>query len=410
MKVDLIMPQMGESITEGIVSRWLKKPGDRIERDESVLEISTDKVDTEIPSPAAGVLAEILVEEGGKVEVGGILARIETEQQVQPSKESAPVGRVEEAAPRKQAPKAPEAAQRKPLSPVVRNIAEKEGLTEQEIGEIRGSGPGGRVTKEDVLAYVERGHTAGVEASPEARPAEISKPSETERAEVVPMNTIRKRIAEHMVFSKHTSPHTYTVAEVDMTRIVQFRERVKNAFENREGFKLTFTPFILYATVQALKSWPILNSSVEGENIVFKKHINLGIAVALENGLIVPVIKQADEKNLLGLAKIAADLSSRARSKRLKPEEVQGGTFTVTNPGALGNVFGMAIINQPQVGILDVGAIKKRPVVIDDAIAIRSIMYVSLSYDHRIVDGEVAARFLQHIVGALENFDLDNAL
>ncbi len=424
MKVDVVMPEMGESITEGTVAKWLKEPGDKVERDEAILEITTDKIDSEIPSPENGVLAEILAEEGKTVAVGDALARIETEEAAaaettegpqrpapageKPPTEAQPVE--EEIAPEPQEPVVEESpAQPKvgrPLSPVARNLVREEGLTEKELDAIEGSGRGGRVTKDDVVKYLES-RTPALEAQPEPAPP---KPSREGLVEVIEMTQMRKAIAEHMVRSKHTSAHTYTVAEVDMTRIVRFRESIKDSFQRENGFKLTFTPFILHATVRALKAHPLMNSSVEGDRILQWEYVNLGVAVAIETGLIVPVIKQADEKNLLGLARAANDLAVRAHNKKLVPDDVQGGTFTVTNPGVFGNIFGFPIINQPQVGILGVGAIKRRPVVIDDAIAIRSIMYVSLSYDHRVVDGALAARFLQEIRGILEDYDTDRAL
>ncbi len=424
MKVDVVMPEMGESITEGTVAKWLKEPGDKVERDEAILEITTDKIDSEIPSPEDGVLAEILAEEGKTVAVGDALARIETEAaaaaepKAKPSPAAPPVEekakQQPEPAPEPEPP-APAAAPPekpapakvdRPLSPVARSLVREEGLTEAELDAIEGSGRGGRVTKDDVVKYLES-RPAGEEPPPPA-PARPG-PTREGPVEVIEMTQMRKLIAEHMVRSKRTSAHTYTVAEVDMTRIVRFRDAVKGAFERENGFKLTFTHFILHAAVRALKAYPLMNSSVDGDRILQWEYVNLGVAVALESGLIVPVIKQADEKNLLGLARAANDLAVRAHNKKLLPDDVQGGTFTVTNPGVFGNIFGFPIINQPQVGILGVGAIKKRPVVVDDAIAIRSIMYVSLSYDHRVVDGALAARFLQEIRGILENYETDRA-
>ncbi len=419
MKVDVVMPEMGESIAEGTVAKWLKEAGDEVARDETILEITTDKIDTEIPAPEAGVLAEILIEEGTTVEVGTVLARIDTEGEA--TAQSAPA----EAAPAKTEPAAPEepavskaeesataVEAEKSLSPVARNIALKEGLSSSDLDAIDGSGQRGRVTKDDVVRFLERRSEGTVEASSPA-PAADSEAGQAvpgQRIQVIEMTPMRKRIAEHMVESKRTSPHTYTVAEVDMTRIVRFRESVKPRFEKENGFKLTYTPFILHAAVLALRAHPLMNSSVQDDKIIVKDFVNLGVAVALESGLIVPVVKNADEKNLLGLARAAHELAVRAQTKKLVPDDVQGGTFTVTNPGVFGNIFGLPIINQPQVGILGVGAIKKRPVVVDDAIAIRSIMYVSLSYDHRVVDGALAARFVQEIRRILEDYDTDRAL
>lgn len=421
MKIDIVMPQMGESVAEGTVASWLKKKGDKIEKGEPLLEITTDKVDTEIPAPESGRLQEILVKEGDTVEVNSILGRIQTgegaaEMAAEPTR-PVPVKAEEEAgtAAKLEAEEKP-GSESPRITPVARQVVEKERIAPEEVHRIEGSGAGGRVTKKDVLQYLEERE---VEPAAAGRAAETTGTLEIpqlkvaydrSRVEVIPMGIMRKKIAQHMVYSKQVSPHVYTAAEVDMSLIASFRNQVKDQFQRQEGFKLTFTPFILQATAQSLKEFPIFNSSVDGENIVRKLYINLGLAVALEEGLIVPVIKNADEKNLLGLARAVEDVSKRARQKKLNPEDVQEGTFTVTNPGVFGNTFGFAVINQPQVGILDVGAIKKRPVVIDDGIAIRSIMYVSISYDHRIIDGATAARFLQSIVHNLENFDLERAL
>lgn len=405
MKIDVLMPEMGESIAEGTVAKWLKKPGDPVTRDEPLLEITTDKVDSEIPAPAGGVLAEVLVEEGKTVAVGSVIARLESEPAA---------GRMPEAAPVPSPPAAESsAAVDRPMSPVARSIAREEGLSAEEVSRIEGSGRGGRVTKDDVVRYLDHRSEPPVSAAAAASPASLSGTADSDgegRVEIIEMSTMRKLIAEHMVRSKQTSPHTYTVAEVDMTRIVRFRDSVKKRFEAENGFSLTYTPFILHASVLALKAHPLVNSSVDGERIIRKDYINLGVAVALEAGLIVPVIRRADEKNLLGLARAAWELAVKAQQKRLSPVDVQGGTFTVTNPGVFGNIFGLPIINQPQVAILGVGAIKKRPVVIDDAIAIRSIMYLSLSYDHRVIDGALAARFVQTIREVLENYEVERAL
>ncbi len=415
MRIDVLMPEMGESITEGTVAKWLHKRGDRVDRDEGLLEITTDKVDSEIPAPASGVIVEILAEEGKTVPVGSVLARIETEESAAKAKSAAAPQAVETSP----AEEAPAAVSGRPMSPVARSLARAEGLTAEEIDRIEGSGRGGRVTRDDVVRFLDqrsRPATTGTAtaAAPEAgesAPAEGSFAADTEgRIEIIEMTPMRKAIAEHMVRSKRISPHTYTVAEVDMTRIVRFREGVKARFTAENGFNLTYTPFILHATVLALKAYPLVNSSVDGDRIIRKDYIHLGVAVALDSGLIVPVIRHAEEKNLLGLARAANELAVKAQQKKLVPADVQGGTFTVTNPGVFGNIFGLPIINQPQVGILGVGAIKKRPVVVDDAIAIRSIMYLSLSYDHRVIDGALAARFLQEIRTVLEEYDVDRAL
>jgi 2-oxoglutarate dehydrogenase E2 component (dihydrolipoamide succinyltransferase) len=398
MKVNVTMPEMGESITEGTVAKWLRKPGDKINRDDALLEITTDKIDSEIPSPQKGVLAEILVEEGETVAVGARLATIETEK--------------EAAAPEKPAEKPtqdlPEKENLSPaISPVAKKVAEAEGISHEELGQIQGTGLAGKLTKGDILAYVDQ-RTQTPEVSPPAeKPAQEL---DEERVEIIEMSNMRRIIAERMVESKRISPHTYTAAEVDMTAIVKFREGIKERFKRERGFSLTYTPFILQATALALKSFPLMNSSLEGDKIIQKKFINLGVAVAIESGLIVPVIKAADEKNLLGLARSAAELAEKAKNKKLSPEDVQDGTFTVTNPGVYGNIFGLPIINQPQLGILGVGAIKKRPAVVNDGIAIRSIMYISLSYDHRVIDGSLSAQFVQKIRSNLENYDTENAI
>lgn len=422
MKIDVVMPQMGESITEGTIAKWLKKEGEKVERDEAILEITTDKIDSEIPAPESGILTRILHQEGETVQVGTVLAQLDTEAaqgKVGETVKEAVAEKRGQKEERKEQKKEEPSEPKRSISPVARTIAEKEGLSPQEIQEISGSGQRGRITKEDVLKYLETRQEGGEpereekEAAGTVPAAQIPRMTfkyDEERVQVIPMTPMRKRIAEHMVYSKHVSPHTYTVGEVDMTRIVQFREQVKREFEREEGFKLTYTPFILDATVQALKEFPLMNSSVEGDNIIRKEYIHLGIAVALEEGLLVPVIKDADEKNLLGLARSAYELAERARTKKLRPEDVEGGTFTVTNPGIFGNIFGLPIINQPQVGILGVGAIKKRPVVIGDAIGIRSVMYLSLSYDHRVVDGALAGRFVQQIRAGLEDYDVERAL
>jgi 2-oxoglutarate dehydrogenase E2 component (dihydrolipoamide succinyltransferase) len=409
MKVDVLMPEMGESIAEGTIAKWLKKPGDPVRKDESILEITTDKIDSEIPSQADGILVEVLVEEGTTVEVGALLARIETESA---QSESVPEKDGEASAEKSSVPDQDEIS----ISPVARNIAEEEGVTTAELNSIQGTGSRGRLTKSDLLGYLDQKKQRQQETVPTPQTVDSSASKEKddlridEDVEIIEMSNMRRMIADHMVESKRTSPHTYTVAEVDMTRIVRYREKIKQSFHNEKGFKLTFTPFILHATVLALKAHPLVNSSVIDGKIHKKRHINLGVAVALESGLLVPVIKNAEEKNLLGLARHSYDLSMKAVNKKLTPADVQDGTFTVTNPGIWGNIFGLPIINQPQLGILGVGAIKKRPVVVDDAIAIRSMMYLSLSYDHRVIDGALAARFLQEIRTILEEYDTERAL
>ncbi len=452
-RFEVVMPKMGESITEGTVIVWHKQPGDTVEQDETLLEIGTDKVDTEVPSPAAGVLQEILVPEGETVEVGTVIAIVGTAA-VAP-KEAAPA-----AAPKPVEPKTPSGdgavpAQTAPsasvevdevgdaiprrddggqfYSPLVRAIASKEGLSLEELQQIHGSGRDGRITKTDVLAYLEdrqapaaapQPSVAPSAPQPSQQPARQPQPrpqpvaaapstptSSSDRVEIVPMDRMRQIIAEHMVRSKATSAHVTSFAEVDATNLVRLRERNKKVFLDREGVKLTYTPFFVMAAVEALREHPLLNASVEEKQIVIRKDLDIGIAVAIgKKGLVAPVIRNAGQKNLIGLAHAAADIATRARSKQLQPDELQGGTFTVTNVGSLGSLMGTPIINQPQVAILATGAIKKRPVVIEDEthgdlIAIRHMMYVSLSYDHRIIDGAMAASFLQTYTRALEALD-----
>jgi 2-oxoglutarate dehydrogenase E2 component (dihydrolipoamide succinyltransferase) len=442
-KIDLVMPKMGESIAEGTIIKWTKKEGERIERDETILEISTDKVDSEIPSTAAGVLAKILVGEGKTVAVGTVIAQIETEAAVAVAAAAAggqakPVdGKVIAPAPveakRVEAPVAGSAmAEAEPVSrqgkrfysPLVRTIAKQENISMQELEALTGSGVEGRVTKNDIMAYLEnRSMPKPAVGQPMTAPAPMpsvavrptappmpppavmpSMPVDETRIEIMPMDHMRKRIAEHMVMSKQVSPHVYSVSECDMTNIVRYREAIKDEFEKREGTKLTFTPFFIDAVVRAIKDFPIINSSIDGDKVLIKKFVNIGLAVALPSGLIVPVIKNTDSYNLVGLARATNDLAHRARNKQLKPDEVQGGTFSITNMGSFGNLFGIPVINQPQVAILGIGAITKRPVVINDAIAIRDIVYLSLSYDHRIIDGAYGWQFLERVVQYLENF------
>ncbi|NUN70819.1 MAG: 2-oxoglutarate dehydrogenase, E2 component, dihydrolipoamide succinyltransferase [Bacteroidetes bacterium] len=425
--IDVIMPQMGESIAEGTITKWHKKVGDKIAKDETLLEISTDKVDSEIPAPAAGVLAEILFKEQTTVGVNTVIAKIASGSgAVVTAAPSAPAPVAAPAAapaPAVHAPVAHHAAEAVPsdrfYSPLVLNIARTEGVSMSELEAIPGSGANGRVSKNDILAYVQKKRSGGVPSVPAPKPsapaytapkpaAPITYPAG--RVEIIKMDTMRKAIAEHMVRSKHTSAHVGSLSEADLTGIVKFREKHKAAFEKREGFNLTYTPFFLEAVVKAIKDFPMMNSSVDGDTIIIRKDVNLGVAVALENGLIVPVIKNAEQKNLAGIARSLNDLATRARNKKLMPDEVTGGTFTVTNPGGFGNLYGFPIINQPQVAILGVGAIKKRPVVIDDAIAIRSMVYISMSYDHRIIDGALGGMFMQKVVHYLENFDVTQAI
>ena len=425
---DVVMPQMGESIVEGTLTRWLKKVGDAVERDEPLFEISTDKVDTEIPAPVAGVLSEILVPEGTTVAVNTVVGRIG---------DSGAIAAAAPVAPRAEAPPAPPPAPPParaaeparpaappppppppppvvmepeapagPISPLVRRMAREYNI---DLSQVKGTGAGGRITKQDVEAYL------AVQAVPAARPAPaaveppvapLPRP-EPAKAHVEPMSIMRAKIAEHMVMSRRTSAHVTTVHRVDMTRIARMRERQKEAVQARYGFSLTYLPFVVRAAAEALRAFPIVNASIEGNNIVYHHDINIGIAVALENGLIVPVIRNAGEKNVLGLQRDIADLAARARSRQLKPDEVQGGTFSITNFGSFGSLFATPIINQPQVAILGVGSVEKMPVVIDDAIAIRSMCYLALTFDHRLIDGALADQFCQKAKAVLENWSED---
>ena len=426
MSTPVVMPQMGESIAEGTIVRWIKKVGDTVDRDEPLFEISTDKVDAEIPSPTAGVLLEIAVKEGETVPIHSVVATIgeagakppAAAAAAAPAPAPASAAAVPSAAsPRPAAPAAPAAvaadgrAQRS--SPLVRRIAKEHGV---DIGHIAGSGAGGRVTKHDILGFIES--AAAGAASAFAAPAATARPAAPVHAQVPvarmagdriePMSVMRRKIAEHMVFSKHTSPHVYSVFEVNYSRVDQIRRAKKDDYE-RQGAKLTFTSFIAKAVTDCLRRHPVLNASIDGANVVYRGSVNLGIAVSLEYGLIVPVVKGADEKNLLGLSRAIQDVADRARAKKLSPDEVQGGTFTITNPGNLGAQFGLPVINQPQVAILCVGTIEKRPVVIDDMIGIRMMGYLTLGFDHRLVDGVVADEFLADLKKSIEQFDAAQA-
>jgi pyruvate dehydrogenase E2 component (dihydrolipoamide acetyltransferase) len=464
MAADVVMPQMGESIFEGTITKWLKKPGDKIERDEPLFEISTDKVDAEIPSPSAGVLKEIKVKEGQTVPINTVVATIDAAGGAAAAPQ-APAPKTE--APKTEAPKPaaapPPAAKPGPVavpsappqqaaaaaapakegarihsSPLVRRMAKEHGI---DLSTVPGTGAGGRISKQDIEAVISGGGAASepayAAAEPQApRPAVVPPPPVApapvagpggagahgsqyaaalqlgvprERLyfgnyEVQPMSVMRQKIAEHMVASKHVSAHVYSVDEIDMSKVVSLRTRAKDEFEQRYETKLTFMPFFVKAVVNGLRAYPTLNASLDGTNVVLHKEINVGIAVALDWGLIVPVVKNADEKNILGIQRNLNDLAERARSKKLRPEEVQEGTFSITNPGVFGGLFGLPVISQPNVGILGLGAIEKRPVVINDSIAIRSMCYVTLSYDHRVVDGAVAHQFLHKVKDSLENW------
>jgi pyruvate dehydrogenase E2 component (dihydrolipoamide acetyltransferase) len=417
MKVEVIMPQMGESIQEGTVVRWIKKVGDRVKRDEPILEISTDKVDAEIPSPAAGVLAEITVAEGQTVEIKTVLGSIDTEAAASPEPPAAAPPRPAEAppariaapepatpAPAAPAPRpagAPDERLRIRSSPLVRRIAREHNV---DLSLITGTGAAGRVTRKDILAHVERGgaRPATIPVRAPSLPSPFP-PGESTRVE--PLSVMRRKISERMVASKRISAHVHSFFEVDFSAVDRIRKERKEAFLQRHGVKLTYLPFILHATAEALKAHPVLNASVEGDNLIYRKEINLGVAVALDWGLIVPVVRNAGEKDLASLARETADLAERARTKKLLPEEVQGGTFTITNPGVFGSLFGTPIISQPQLAILGVGIIERRLKVVEDSIAIRPMGYLSIGFDHRIIDGAVADQFMSHIKTTLENFD-----
>jgi pyruvate dehydrogenase E2 component (dihydrolipoamide acetyltransferase) len=420
MKIQVIMPQMGESIQEGTVVRWLKKVGDPVKRDEPILEISTDKVDAEIPSPAAGVLSEISVPEGKTVEIKSVLGSIETEagaSTAAPEASAPPPPKAAPAAPAASAQaarlvpapgavareEARDSLERTPRrsSPLVRRIARERNV---DLSALSGTGIAGRVTKKDILSYLDAGAPAGVSTSPPAaQRAPAFAPGE--RVTMEPLSVMRRKISEHMVASKRISAHVHSFFEVDYSAVDRIRREKKEQFLDRHGVKLTYLPFILHAVVEALKAWPVLNASVEGENLAYRKDINLGVAVALDWGLIVPVIRNAEERNVAGLARATADLAERARTKKLLPEEVQGGTFTITNPGVFGSLFGTPIINQPQLAILGVGAIERRLKVVGDAIAIHTLGYLSIGFDHRIIDGAIADQFMAHIKRSIENFD-----
>jgi pyruvate dehydrogenase E2 component (dihydrolipoamide acetyltransferase) len=449
MATPVVMPQMGESIAEGTIVRWIKKVGDSVDRDEPLFEISTDKVDAEIPSPAAGTLIEIAVKEGETVPVNSVVATIgaagekgvaaappvteapapsgqtamhtsQADGSAATSVTSAPAAlarpqsgtasaQSESSAPPRtngrEAIPGPDGRQKS--SPLVRRIAKEHNV---DLGQIEGTGIAGRVTKNDILSYLDRGGVPPLVAPAPAgsggptAPAVPRPPGELAPPEVVPMSVMRKRIAEHMILSRRTSAHVYSVFEINYSKVDEIRTARRADYEER-GVKLTFTSFIAKVAIDCLRRHKVINASIDGDNILYKREINLGIAVALENGLIVPVIKRADELNVLGLSRAIADAADRARTKRLSPDEVHGGTFTITNPGNFGAQFGLPIINQPQVAILGVGTIEKRPVVIDDLIGIRLMGYLTLGYDHRLVDGAVADQFMADVKRGIEAFD-----
>ena len=418
MPTDVVMPQMGESIFEGTITKWLKKPGDKVQRDEPLFEISTDKVDAEIPAPASGILQEIKVSEGNTVQVNtvvGVIGDGNGASASAPAKAAAPAP----AAPapvlvKKEAPApppaptaaGPESEEDSDIrsSPLVRKLAREHNV---DLAKVNGTGTGGRVTKQDILDFVEHRTAAPVEA-PAPRQAPTPAPAAIP-GDLVPMSQMRKIIAQRMIESRRTSAHVHCMFEVDMTRIVNLRNKLKNGFEQRYGARLTFMPFFVRSAIIALQQYPIVNGSLEGDNIRYHRHVNAGIAVALDWGLIVPVLKNAGDLNFLGLQRGITDLGERARSKKLKPEDVEGSTFTVTNPGQFGAVFGLPIINQPNSAIMGVGGITKQPLVVtdeegNDSIAIRSVVHLTLGYDHRLIDGAVADQFMALVKKTLENW------
>jgi 2-oxoglutarate dehydrogenase E2 component (dihydrolipoamide succinyltransferase) len=417
MSTEVVMPQMGESIFEGTITKWLKKAGDKVQRDEPLFEISTDKVDAEIPAPASGVLQEIKVAEGSTVQVNTVVGVIG-------DGDGAAVPSPAKAAPAPSAPVLPKKEEQTPApppvapapasqtedesdvrsSPLVRKLARENNV---DLNQVQGTGTGGRVTKQDVLDFVEH-RTSAPTSSTASRPAPAAAPVSIP-GDLVPMSQMRRIIAQRMIESRRTSAHVHCMFEVDMTRIVNLRNKLKNGFEQRHGARLTFMPFFVRAAIVALQHYPIANASVEGDNVRYHQHVNAGIAVALDNGLIVPVLKSADELNFLGLQRGITDLGERARTKKLMPQDVEGATFTITNPGQFGAVFGLPIINQPNVAIMGVGGITKQPLVVTDrdgadSIAIRSVVHLTLGYDHRILDGAVADQFMVVVKKTLENW------
>ena len=440
MATDIVMPQMGESIVEGTITKWLKKPGDKIQRDEPLFEISTDKVDAEIPAPASGVLQEIKVSEGTTVQVNTVVGTISDADGAAPAKaapaeekksapapaapkaEARPAAKAEPAAPAAQVHEDDEHAR---SSPLVRKIAREHNIN---LSQVEGTGLGGRITKQDIQAFIEgTGASASAQVpaptsagyEPPRQRTEVSQPAPTPRptpavipGDLVPMTNMRRIIAQRMIESRRTSAHVHCMFEVDMTRIVNLRTKLKSGFEQRNGARLTFMPFFVRAAIIGLQQFPIVNASLEGDGIRYHRHVNVGIAVALDWGLIVPVLKNADELNFLGLQRGITDLGERARNKKLKPEEVEGSTFTVTNPGQFGAVFGLPIINQPNSAIMGVGGITKMPLVVTDkdgadSIAIRSVVHLTLGYDHRIIDGAVADQFMAFVKKTLEGWSED---
>jgi 2-oxoglutarate dehydrogenase E2 component (dihydrolipoamide succinyltransferase) len=435
--VDLIMPRLGESIMEATILKWHKKPGDKVAQDETVLDIATDKVDSEVPSTADGTIAEILFKENDVVPVGAVIAKINTVQGGQQPAPSRPQKEehYEEANVVSEVPYQPQETKTNTggssirfYSPLVLNIAASEGISMQELENIEGTGQDGRVSKKDIMQFLENRKTAPQKKQPETTTEQVHElpvhaPQNDFQApsvysgnvEIIEMDRMRKMIAKHMIDSQNTSAHVTSFTECDVTHLVLWRERIKKDFEKREGEKITFTPLFVEAVVKCIKKYPLINSSVEGDRIIVKKDIHIGMATAMPTGnLIVPVIKNADQLNLTGLTKQVNGLANAARNNKLKPDDTAGGTFTLTNVGTFGSIMGTPIINQPQVAIMAVGAIKKRPVVVEtdqgDSIAIRHMMYISLSYDHRIIDGALGSTFLNAVAKELENFDPKRAI
>jgi len=424
---DVVMPKMGESITEGTILEWKKQVGDSIGKDETLLEISTDKVDSEIPSPATGTIVEIIAQVNDTIPVGDVIARIgevgestsaeDVSVETAPTEESVPaepdlVLEIEEVVQSEIVIEKPIIQSGKQFySPLVKSIAKKEGITQAELDALMGTGNNGRVNKQDILAYLKI-RTAGAPTQTEdviEQPASIVP---TMSDEIEPMSRIRKRIAEHMVQSVQTSPHVYTTVEADVTNLVHIRAEHKESFKSKAGVNLTYTPMLLDACIRVIREFPLMNASLDGDNIVHHRNINMGVAVALpDDNLIVPVIHSSEEKNFLGLARSVSDLAGRARENKLMPDEIFGSTFTITNPGVFGGLFGMGIINQPNVGILSVGSFQKRPVVKEteygDTIVVRSMVYLTLSYDHRIIDGAYGTKFLARLVEIIEQYNND---
>lgn len=437
-ETQVLLPKMGESVAEATITKWLKAVGDKVEAEESLVEIATDKVDSEVPAPSSGIIAKILFKEGDVVKVGNTIAIISSEETVPATKitslpetekennesekrkreESTKNEKVNDSASKKPEPVF-ETSNFKPqtsrfYSPLVKNIAKQEGISLVELEKLSGSGKDGRITKQDILNYVEVGRKQSAVSSPQSANYQLPT-TDSELTEIIEMDRMRKLIADHMVMSKHTSPHVTSYVEADVTNLVQWREKAKKIYEKRDGEKITFTPIFIEAVVKALKDFPMVNVSVDGYKIIRKKFINIGMATALPSGnLIVPVIKNADYLNLTGLVKTVNDLANRARQNKLQPDEIQNGTFTITNVGTFGNVMGTPIINQPQVAILATGAIRKKPAVIEtemgDTIGIRHMMFLSLSYDHRVVDGALGGSFLRRVADYLEKFDANREI